>query len=302
MVGRELGRLRLEVSLRIVAPGYFDVLGVPVLRGRTFTEVDTVAAPPVAMVNDAMARRFWRDGDPLTDRAIAFPGLVPQDEPARQIIGVVADVRDGAIAAPVANPTIYVPLAQLLDRETALVFESSPLVWLVRVSGHTHTLAAAVADELRRSTGLAAGAATSLDDTVVASSAEARFSMVILVIFGVVALTLAGMGVFGVMSSSVQRRAPEISVRLALGAAPADGRQMVVLDAMRLVVAGAAVGLIAAFALAAAIERSLFGVTSRDPLVFTGAAAGLIAIALVAAWIPARRAARSDPRESIQAP
>lgn len=289
---------RAEVSLRIVAPEYFDVLGIRVLRGRTLADGDTNAAPQVAVINQAMARRFWPGDDPLRDRIVSFPGHVPEDEPARQIVGIVADARDGTVVAAAPQPTVYLPLAQLSDRENASILGPSPLAWLVRTHADTPALEAAVVDRLRRSTGLA-GAATSLESTVVASSAETRFNMVILVLFGGVALALAGTGVFGVMSYSVQQRTPEIGIRVALGAAPSDVRQMIVRHAMRLASTGAVVGLCAAFVSSTVLERSLFGVTSRDPFVFATASVTLIAVALVAAWIPARQAARLDPRAAI---
>jgi hypothetical protein len=108
--------------------GYFDVLNIPIVRGRDLTDRDQLGAPPVAIINQEMARRYWPNGDPLNDRIIAFPGRVPDNEPARQIVGIAANVRDGMPLDQEQQPVVYVPLAQLLDRESAA--QAGSLAWI----------------------------------------------------------------------------------------------------------------------------------------------------------------------------
>jgi predicted permease len=129
-IGRPADSSPLMTSYRIISPGYFDVLNIPIVRGRDLTDRDEAGAPPVAIINQEMARRYWPGGDALNDWLIAFPGRVPDEEPARQIVGIVADVRDGMPLDQEQQPIVYVPLAQLLDRESAA--QAGSLAWVVR--------------------------------------------------------------------------------------------------------------------------------------------------------------------------
>ncbi len=282
----------IVVSYRIVTSQYFDVLKIPLIRGRRFTDRDDGSAPAVAMINAAMARRFWPRRDPLEDRLMVFPGLVPDEEPARQVVGIVGDVRDGMPMDAEQRPTIYVPLPQLLDRES----RGWPLAWIIRTRLPPYILAPRVQEALRQlSGGLVITRVVSLDEWASQSSDPARFQTVALGSFAAAALLLAAVGVFGVMAYSVQQRSREIGIRLALGASRTQIRLLTLVQGMRLVLYGVTVGMLCAFGLTRMLNGLLFGVAEHDTAVFIAAPLLFCAVGLAAVWWPARRAALVDP-------
>ena len=288
------------VSYRIVSPTYFDVLNIPIVRGRALTSRDGVGAPPVAIVNQAMARRFWIDADPLNDRIILFPGRVPDDEPVRQIVGVVGNVRDGMPLEQSDRPTVYVPLAQLLDRESAAQASAS-LAWVVRTHAESSVLIGSIQREIARASGDAPVAdVRSLGQLAARAIAPTTFSMTVLVVFSACAVVLAAIGMYAVISYAVQQRTYEIGVRLALGARWDQIRNMVLFDGVKLASCGVALGLAASAALAGALTTLLFGIVPHDLLTFSTAPLLLCAVAFAAVWIPARRASRIDPAEILR--
>jgi predicted permease len=287
---------RAIISERIVSPSYFTATAIPVIRGRAFTDRDDGAGLPVAIINETMARRWWPEGDPLNDRLVAFPGLLPGDEPARYIVGVVGDVRDGLALNPGPHPTIYMPLSQLPDRQTSGMMRDEPLAWIVRTRGEPYTAAAAVQHELQQlSGGAPITQMRSIDDVMTNSNAGTHFNMVALAVFGGSALVLAAIGVYGVMAYVVQQRTHEIGVRLALGADGRQVRNMLLTRGMALALSGVAIGLAAAFGLAHVLTAFIYGVTSHDWVAFVAAPLVLSAVALVAVWLPVRRATKVDP-------
>jgi putative ABC transport system permease protein len=299
VVGREPGSTPLQASYRIISPGCFDVFSIPVLRGRDVSDRDDTGAPPVALINQEMARRFWPGGDPLNDWVVAFPGRVPDDEPPRQIIGIVADVRDGMPLDQEPKPIVYVPLAQLLDRESAAQADS--LAWVIRTRGEPVGLARSIAREISMaSDGAPISSVKSMDDIAVRAIAPTRFSMTVLIVFGASALLLAAVGMYGVMAYAVQQRTYEIGVRLALGAGLHQVRNMVLFDGLKLTLCSVALGGVTAAALSGTLTAFLFGVRAHDVLAFTVAPALLGIVAFVAVWIPARRASRVDPAEVLR--
>jgi len=288
------------VSYRIISAAYFDVLNIPVIRGRPLTDNDGLRAPPVAIVNEAMARRFWPDRDPLNDRITVFPGRVPEDEPARQIVGIVGNVRDGMPLEEADRPTVYVPLAQLLDRESATQASAS-LAWLVRTRSESSALTRSIQREIAEASGHAPVAdVRSLGQLAARAIAPTTFNMTVLVVFSACATLLAAVGIYAVVAYAVQQRTYEIGVRLALGARWYQVRNMVLLDGLKLASCGVAVGIVAAASVAGTLTASLFGVVPHDLLTFTTVPIFLCAVAFTAIWIPARRASRIDPAEVLR--
>ncbi len=283
-------------SWMTISPGYFEVFKIPVKRGRSFAERDDSHSPGVVIINEAMAKQFWPKGDPLNERLIIGRGIMREfaDEPERQIIGIVGDTRDGGLNND-PNPTMFIPQAQVPDLANALNVRLTPIAWVVRTQGDPYLLSAPVQEQLRQATGLPVTDVRSMGEVVSLSTSRERFNMWLMSVFGASALVLAAIGIYGLMAYSVEQRTQEIGIRLALGAQAAHVKNMVVFQGMRLALVGVVVGIAAAFWLARLISSFLFGVTARDPLVFGGVPALLTLVALLAVWIPARRASNVDP-------
>lgn len=284
-----------------VSLAFFDVFRIPVKRGRAFTERDDQKSAPVAIINEAMARQFWKDGDPLQDRILIGHGLIQglQDEPVRQIIGIVGDVRGAALNVD-PGPTVYIPQSQMSDAATAFFVPLVSISWAARTQGDPHGLAGTIEEQLRQVTGLPVTQIRSMDEVISLSTARQRFNMLLMTVFGAMALLLAAIGIYGLMAYTVAQRTQEIGIRLALGAEGSQVRNMVVRQGMELVLAGVAIGLAAAWALARLIQALLFGVKAHDPLVFVAVPVVLALVAFVAVWLPANRAAKVSPVQSLR--
>jgi len=279
-----------------VSPGYFEVFRIPVKRGRSFDERDTGRSTPVVVVNEAMARLLWPKGDPLSDRLVIGRGVMREfaDEPERQIVGVVGEVRDGGLNNE-PGPTMYIPQAQVPDAANALNVRITPMAWVVRTRTAPRALTGPIQEALRQATGLPVSEIRSMDEVVSRSTSRERFNMWLMAVFGVSALLLAAIGIYGLMAYSVEQRTQEIGIRLALGASANQVKNMVVAQGFRLAVIGVVIGTASALALTRFIASVLYGVEAKDPIVFAAAPAVLALVALLAAWIPARRASRVDP-------
>ncbi len=303
VVGRPLdGESHGSPSWRLVSQSYFDALGLPLTRGRFFTDGDDLQAELVVIVNEALARRFWPAGDALGQRLALGQGLGPPfEEPPRRIVGVVGDVRDGVGLAQEPRPTVYVPLAQLADELSGLTFAVTPLVWMVRTTVEPQALSGPAQQRLTRvAGGLPVSEALVLRTTVSESLAAADFSVFISLTFGALAVVLATTGVYGLMAYLVQQRVRELGIRLALGAEPRRVRNLIVGDGMRFAACGIVIGLAGSFGATRLIESLLFGVTARDPAVLSAAAVVLCLVALLAVWLPARNASRIDPALALR--
>ncbi len=283
-----------------VGPGFFETFKIAVKRGRMFDNRDDAKAPAVAIINEAMARQFWKDGDPLKDRIAIAQGIMKEmkDEPVRQIVGIV-DVHSGALNVDAA-PTMYVPIQQMPDAMNALLVRLIPISWVVRTQGEPYRLSAAVQEQLRQATGLPVTKVRTLADIVETSSARQRFNMLLMTVFGGMALLLAAIGIYGLMAYTVEQRRQEIGIRLALGAKASQVRNMIVRQGMGLAVAGVALGIGAAWGMSRLIESLLFGVNARDPLVFVAVPLVLSVVALLAVWVPANRVSQVSPVESLR--
>jgi putative ABC transport system permease protein len=280
-----------------VSPGFFDVFRIPLKRGRTFTGRDDAGAPQVAVINEKMARQYWKDRDPLQSRIVIGRG--EWQEKQRQIVGIVGDVRDLSLDVP-PRPIMYVPTAQLTDKETALYAQIAASSWVVRTQLESRALIPAVREQLRQATGLPAGEAHTMDQILRISTNRQRLNMLLMTIFGITALLLAAIGIYGLMAYTVEQRTQEIGIRLALGAQVSEVRNMVARQGMRLAFAGTGIGVAGAWALARLLDRFLFGVQARDPLVFVAVPAVLLLVALGATWFPARRASRMNLADSLR--
>jgi predicted permease len=288
-----------------VSPGYFEVFKIRMKRGRSFVERDDKLAPPVVIVNEAFARQYFRDSDPLNERlVIGHAGNVGMrefmSEPARQIVGVASDIRDGGLNRD-PSATMYIPQAQLPDAANALNVRITPMAWVVRTRAAPYSSSAAVQEQLREVSGLPVSNVRSMEDVVSRSISRQRFNMLLMTVFGGSALLLAAIGIYGLMAYSVEQRTQEIGIRLALGATTSDVRRMIVRQGMLLAAIGIVVGLASALGLATVIANLLYGVTAHDPVVFLGVAGLLGIVALVGVWLPTRGAVRIDPVIALRA-
>jgi predicted permease len=280
---------------------YFNAFKIPLLRGRSFTEHDDGAAPGVVMINEAMAKRFWPNSDPLKDRIQIGAGAGPAfAEPPRQVIGIVGDTHDEGLNRD-PFPIMFIPVAQMPDAETALNSRVAPLWWIVRSTMDPHTLVTSVSAGLREaSRGLPVAHIRTMDEIEVRNTSRQRFNMLLLTIFGGAGLLMAAIGVYGVMSYSVQQRTQELGIRMALGAQASDLRDMVVGQGMTLTLIGVVIGIGGAFWLTRFLASFLFGVKAWDPFVFIATPLLLTVVALIAIWIPAKRATRVDPMTALR--
>jgi predicted permease len=284
-----------------VSPGYFDVFKIPVKRGRAFTERDTTAGPPVVIINEAMARQFWKEGEPLNERLIIGRGVMREfaTEPERQVIGIVGDVRGGGLNNE-PGPTMYIPQGQVPDAVNALNMRISTMKWVVRTRTEPYALSREIQEQLRQATGLPVSEIRTMDEVVARSTSRQRFNMLLMTVFGAAAVLLAAIGIYGLMTYSVEQRTQEIGIRLALGAQASRLRRMIMAEGMGLAVIGVVVGIASALGLTRFMANLLFGVQARDPMVFLGIPLLLAAVALAAVWLPAQRVTRVDPLTALR--
>jgi putative ABC transport system permease protein len=269
-----------------VSPDYFATMGIQLVRGRAFTARDDEKAPPVAIINETMAQRFWPNEDALGRRLTSYGGL------SREIVGIVRDVKNRDLAEN-AGPQLYTPFVQ-----TPWPF----LAVVARTDGDPVGLSATLRQAISSvDPDLAAGDVRTIDDYLARSVATPRFNATLIAGFAMLALFLAGCGLYGVMSYAVVQRSREIGIRMALGAQPGDVRGMVVSQALKMGLAGLLVGLAGAFATMRLLDNLLFGVGPSDPATFAIVCGLLLGVVLVAAYLPARRATRVEPMVALRA-
>jgi putative ABC transport system permease protein len=292
------------MSWNLVTPAYFDVLRIPIVRGRGFTDHDVAGGAPVVLINQAMSRRYWPDGDPLRDALVIAPKIGGEFEETipRRIVGIVGDVRQSQLRLT-PHAAIYVPLSQVTDSQVVFFNRrGASLTWMARTRGEPGLLTDAVQREIRAAAdGRPATRVRTMDDVSAASIARNRFEMWLVTSFGAVALLLAAVGLYGVVSYSVEQRRREIGIRMALGAARWPLRRMVLRQAIAMTFAGVAIGMVCAMPLARFMAGMLFGVEQYDRASFVIVPLVLTAVALAAAWIPARRASAVDPMIVLRA-
>jgi len=284
-----------------ISPGYFSVFKIPILRGRAFNENDTADSPHVALINEAMARRYWPGKDPIGQQVFISRGMGPGlDESVQTVIGIVGDTHNAGLGRP-ADPVLIVPITQVTDAYTASYTNVQPLLWMVRTRGDPYSILPAVSEQLRlASGGFPIAHVRTMEEVMGSSTARQKFNMLLLTIFGAVALLLAAVGIFGLMAYTVAQRNQEMGIRMALGADRSAIRSLVVWSGMRLALTGVALGLIASFALTRLMVGFLFGVRPWDPIAFLAAPVILSAVALLAVWFPGLRACRIDPVQALR--
>jgi putative ABC transport system permease protein len=286
---------------RSVSPHYFDAFRVPVLRGRAFRDTDTANSARVVLINEAMAKKYWPKEDPVGQVITIGKGLGPEfEDPPRQIVGVVGTVRETGLGSE-NEGVMYIPQAQSPDGFTALINSALPLSWAIRTAAPPSNLRVAIEREFASvDRALPLSNERTMEDVIARSLARQNFNMLLLSIFAGIALVLAAIGVYGLMSYSVEQRTQEIGIRMALGAARANMVGMVLKSGMKLVGAGAVLGVALAYALTRVLASLLFGVKANDLMTFALVPVILSAVALIATLIPARRAATIAPSQALR--
>ncbi len=283
---------RLSTQLRVATPGYFRAMSLGVVKGRVFTDADRAGAPPVVVVNEAAARLLWPGQDPIGHRLSVGTSMgLGRGRLGGEVVGVVRNAKDFGLEAD-ARPETFV-----CHRQFPVGFMSVA----VRASGDPAALTrSAVAQLAALDPEVPAFDRRTMDERVAESVARPRFYLLLLGAFSALALALAAVGIYGVMSHAVGERRREIGIRLALGARPREVLALVVRQGMATAAAGAAIGLVGAFAAARLLRSLLFGVGPSDVPALLCAVTALAAVALLACYLPARRAARIDPAEALR--
>ncbi len=270
-----------------VSPNYFHLLELPLLRGRLFNEADNDNTPQVAIINQAMAQTYWPNEDPLGKRFKS----VKAGAPWITVVGVIANARTQSLVQE-DLPQIYLDAYQTGAKRLAILLRG-------------HLRSAAIADEVREQVQaldptLPVSGAQTLTETVSASLAQRRFSMEMVGLFALTALLLAGLGIYGVISYLVSERTHEIGIRLALGAQRRNILHIVLRQGLGLAIAGAVVGLVCALIVSHLMASVLYGVRPTDPLTFAGVALIFVGVAMLACYLPARRAMKVDPMVALR--
>jgi predicted permease len=279
-----------EVDVRAVSSGYMDALRIPLLRGRAFDNTDVAGRPATTVISASLAKQFWPSENPIGKHLTLtfFPGVV------RQVIGVVGDVKADGLDQTRPEAMLYVPFSQLSPTKGEQ-WHSFPVSLVIR-SSNPASMAPAVSNAVREVDGsIPIRDVLAMDEWVTSSLSEQRLNLSVLTAFAVLALILAALGIYSVLSYSVRRRVQEIGIRLALGATLSDVLRMIVFDGMRPTLTGVTLGTAGALALAHVMSSLLYGVRPRDPFTFLSVAVLLALVALCASVIPAYRAAKVDP-------
>ena len=292
--GAQGGTQAHDADIRVISPDYFRALRVPLLSGRILNPADNASSAPVVVINQAMAKAFWPGQDPVGHRIwIGKPMGPASAEPApRQIVGIVANMRQDSLAYP-PSPSMYIPYKQTRYTDSeyfVLRTKHQPLLSVPDVRAALHAL-----DPEIPLTQI-----STMREVVSSSLKDWRFHATLLGIFGALALIIAAIGVYGVISYSIAQRTHEIGIRMALGAQRGDVLRLVIGQGMRLALAGIVIGVLAAIGLTRLMASLLYGVTPTDPATFIGVAMALAAVALLACYVPARRAIRVDPMEALR--
>jgi len=291
-----------RVVYRIVTPGYFEAMRLPLIRGRDITDADTATAPGVVIINERAAKEYWPGEDPIGKR-VTFDDD-PKNPTWVTVIGIAKNAKQDSWAAE-PGPEAYLAAfqnrdfmgdsgAQAADHETYITL-------VARTTGDPAALASAMKEAAWSfDRNLAISQVVTMDGVVAEATAQPRFEMLLLTIFAAVALVLASVGIYGVISYAASRRTHEIGVRMSLGATPSQVLLLVVQQGMRMALAGSLLGIAGALVLARLMTKLLYGVHPADPITFASVAIGLGIVAIVACYLPARRAMRVNPVAALR--
>lgn len=291
-----------ESQYRWVSANYFRVMQIPLLRGRVFTDADNEHAPGVVIINEALARQVWPKEDPIGKHMTIGKTMGPEwsDTAPREVVGIVGDIKDMGLDEP-APVELYVPYAQVPSHMVALSVQMLPASWVVRTQMDPSTIRQEIQKAVSAvDSNQAVANVRTMNQIFAASVASRQFNTSILTIFAVLALLLAAVGTFGVISYGVSERLHEIGLRVALGAQRGDVFRLVVGQGMSFALLGVAIGLGGAFALTRLLANLLYGVTATDPFTFAGVALLLGTVALLACCLPAQRAMRVEPMVALR--
>jgi predicted permease len=285
-----------EVDVRVISPGYLSAMRIQLLQGRDINDADIASRPPVVLVADSLAKRFWPNQNPLGKHlALTFAGPEP-----REVVGVFSDIKDDGLGQTRPSEAVYWPVNQMVlppsqtqhafGLSIALRTISDPSVAISSLSSAVHQVDA-----------LAAVVAVKPMETLIAESlSPQRFNVLLLGTFAGLALVLAAMGIYSVLAYTVRRRVREIGIRIALGASHSDVLKLVVGDGMKPILLGLGIGLAAALALGRVVSSMIYGVRATDPVTYTAVALLLLAVGLLATAVPAYRATRVEPVRTLR--
>ena len=285
-----------EVDVRIISTGYLRAMHIPLVRGRDFNEGDTADKPGAILISEAMAKRFWPNEDALGKRLT----MTFAPEKIREVVGIVGDVKLDGLDQVELNSAIYEPLAQISAPPSG-EWRSFGLDVVVRTTTPPATLVSAVTNSVHEIDPQQAVAhVMTMDQFMAESISPQRFNMLLLATFAGLALALAAIGIYSVLSYAVRRRVREIGIRMALGAQIRDVLRLVVFEGMKPAVAGMLIGLTGALLLGRVLAKLVFGVKTTDPATFAAVSILLMAVALLATAVPAYRATRVDPMRTLR--
>ena len=289
----------IDARLRMVMPGYFETMGIRLVKGRDFTAQDVRSSPLVMVVTEELARRAWPDQDVIGKRIACCEGGGPHGEPSwKTIVGVVSDIRSGGPAQE-ARPEFFLPIAQVPP--AAWTWQRFAMTIVARArNGDAASITPAVRAAVRRiEPTVPVYAVLVVEEALRNATAPQRFNTMLLAVLGAIGLLLAAVGIYSVIAYFVSLRTQEIGIRMALGASTGDVLRLMTWQGVRPVLAGVALGGVGAFWATRLLAGSLFGVSARDPLTFGAVASLLIVVSVFATLVPARRATRVDPVKAL---
>jgi len=285
-----------EVDVRLISPGYLQTMHVPLIRGRDFTESDVASRPGVALISEALARRFWPNEDPIGKHLT----LTFSPQISREIVGIVGNTKLDSLDEKRPVDTIYTALGQI-SVSPGESWRSFGLTLAARTKSDPHNVISAVTDAIHQvGPDIPVTDVLSMEDVITQSMSSQRYTLFLLGAFAGLALLLAAVGIYGVLSYTVRRRVREIGIRMALGASNSDVLKLVVTDGMKPILLGVAIGLAAALGLSRLIASLIFGVKPTDSLTYAAVAAVLIIVGLAANTLPAYRATRVEPTRTLR--
>jgi predicted permease len=285
-----------EVDVRLISPGYLKTMHVPVIRGRDLSEADSAGRPGAALISDALARRFFPNEDPLGKHIT----MTFSPDVVREIVGIVGNVKQDSLDETRPVDTIYEAMAQLTV-SPGESWRSFPLTLTVRTTAEPHQANSAVTSAVHEiGPDIPVVNVLSMEDVIAKSMSPQKFNFFLLAAFAGLALLLAAVGIYGVLSYTVRRRVREIGIRMALGASNSDVLKLVVTDGMKPILVGVGVGLAAALALSRLVASLVFGVRPTDPVTFAAVVLILVIVGMLANILPAYRATRIEPVRTLR--